>query len=272
MENGRFGMSSAACIALLLGWTGHAHAASGSTSPPDLSGIYNITGGFMPDPDADRDGIKPVGNHGELATAHLQPWARQKMEASSLYSAIDDNGAVCGPAGFFRHPTTVAGYMVLQQADRVTLVSEDVAQVGVRRIYLRSEHPRNLLPTWDGDSIGHWDGDTLVVDTVGFNDASWLGSELQPHSEELHVVERIRTVKDGKYLEITSTIDDRKALTGPYSFVRYYKRSDSEFEAVAESCNAEPEEQATWAYMRKQAIKQFAINRAKAEAGAPVTK
>ncbi|MGC3981915.1 MAG: hypothetical protein QM808_11690 [Steroidobacteraceae bacterium] len=246
-----------ACAGVLL-----THAASAA---PDLSGVYNIAGGFGPAANTLGD-LKPLNpNHGAEATKHLQPWARAKMEASAQYSAIDDNGAICGPTSFFRHPTTVVGYMVLQTADRVYLVSEDMSQVGVRRVYLNQPHPRNLRPSWNGHSIGHWEGDTLVVDTIGFNDKSWLGSELQPHTEELHVVERIRTVKEGAFLEIHSTIDDRKALTGAYSYSRYYKRTDQEFESVDSSCNPEINDQQMWVYMRQQAIEQFEKNRKAAQ-------
>ncbi|MFT3906897.1 MAG: hypothetical protein QM718_11375 [Steroidobacteraceae bacterium] len=231
---------------------------------PDISGLYNIAGGFGPASSASLEALKPYAPqklHGVEASAHLLPWAKARMEASSLYSAIDDQGAVCGPTGFFRHPTTVAGYMVLQIPGEVILVSEDLSQVGVRRVHLTSRHPRNIRPSWNGDSIGRWEGDTLVVDTIGFNDKSWLGSELQPHTEELHVVERIRTVKDGKFLEIQSTIDDRKALTGPYDYTRYYQRTDGSYEDNASSCNGNEGEQETWAYMRDQAISQFNLNR-----------
>ncbi|MGC4028617.1 MAG: hypothetical protein QM696_07085 [Steroidobacteraceae bacterium] len=241
-------------LLLFAGW----EAATAAT--PDLAGVYDITGGFR-GPDPGLGELKPLNNHGDEATKRLVPWARAKMEASADYSAIDDYGAVCGPTGFFRHPTTVVGYMVLQSPTQIWLVSMDLGQVGVRRVYLTDKHPRTLRPSWNGHSIGHFEGDTLVVDTVGFNDKSWLGSELQPHTEELHVIEYIKTVKDGRYLEIRSVIDDRKALTGPYTYTRYYKRVDKPFEAVESGCNQEAEEQEIWAYMRDEAIKQFDINR-----------
>jgi hypothetical protein len=77
-------------------------------------------------------------------------------------------------------------------------------------------HDTSLGPLWMGDSIGHWDGDTLVADTVNFNDKTWLDRMGHPHSEALHVVERIRRV-DHDHLVDDITIDDPKAYTKPWT-------------------------------------------------------
>jgi len=75
-------------------------------------------------------------------------------------------------------------------------------------------HDTSLGPLWMGDSIGHWEGDTLVADTVNFNDKTWLDRVGHPHSDALHVIERIRRVDRG-HLEDEITIDDPKAYTKP---------------------------------------------------------
>ena len=235
--------------------------------PAAWEGIYSVVASFLPGgpalvTDAQRAGIHPLNpDHGAVATAHLRPWARALMQANQTYSVIDDLAAVCGPAGLFRHPTTVAGYMLLQAPGEIIMVSQEVAQVGVRRIYLTDHHRNSLLPTWNGESIGHWEGDSLVVDTVGFNDRSWLGTELEPHTEALHLVERMRLVRDGRYLEIYSTVDDREALSAPYSYSRYYRRDVRSFEQSALSCNADVGEQAEWVHFRDQAIGDLAAER-----------
>jgi len=77
-------------------------------------------------------------------------------------------------------------------------------------------HDATLGPLWMGDSIGHWDGDTLVSDTVNFNDKTWLDRMGHPHSEQLHVVERIRRV-DQNHLVDDLTFDDPKAYTKPWT-------------------------------------------------------
>jgi hypothetical protein len=86
----------------------------------------------------------------------------------------------------------------------------------IRQIYTDGrKHNTDLGPTWMGDSIGHWDGDTLVVDTIGFNDKTWLDRAGHPHSTDLHLVERIRRV-DKSTLQDDLTIEDPKAYTKPW--------------------------------------------------------
>jgi hypothetical protein len=67
-----------------------------------------------------------------------------------------------------------------------------------------------------GDSIGHWEGDTLVVDTIGFNDKSWLDRAGRPHSDQLHVTERFQRMNEND-LELDATIEDSKALAKPWN-------------------------------------------------------
>ena len=88
-----------------------------------------------------------------------------------------------------------------------------------RRVPYLSESPASVhFPLIrNGDAIGKWDGDTLVVDTIGFNDKSWLMSGMEPHTEEAHMIERMRTVKDGAYFEIVTVVEDRHALTSAYT-------------------------------------------------------
>jgi len=77
-------------------------------------------------------------------------------------------------------------------------------------------HDTTLGPLWMGDAIGHWDGDTLVVDTVNFNDKSWIDRVGHPHSDQLHVVERFRRTDKG-HLTDDITIEDAKAYTKPWT-------------------------------------------------------
>jgi len=77
------------------------------------------------------------------------------------------------------------------------------------------KHPEDLDPTWNGHSIGTWDGDTLVVDTVGMRDETWLDMEGHVHSGDLHMVERIRRV-DADTLQWETTLTDPKVLVKPF--------------------------------------------------------
>jgi hypothetical protein len=86
----------------------------------------------------------------------------------------------------------------------------------VRQIWTDGRpHVKDLPGTWMGDSIGKWEGDTLVADTTGFNDKTWVDRAGHPHSEDLHVVERIRRA-DPKTLQVDITIEDPKAYTKPW--------------------------------------------------------
>jgi hypothetical protein len=79
--------------------------------------------------------------------------------------------------------------------------------------------PRDPNPTWMGYSIAKWEGDTLVVDSNGFNDQSWLDRSGHPHSDALHVIERLRRLDFG-HMEIQITIDDEKTYTRPLTFTQ----------------------------------------------------
>src|SRR5579863_9686822 len=86
----------------------------------------------------------------------------------------------------------------------------------VRYIYTDGRpHPADLKPSYNGHSIGHWEGDTLVVDTVGLNGKNWLDRVGHPESSEMHIVERIRRA-DGKNLQVDITFDDAKSYTKPW--------------------------------------------------------
>jgi hypothetical protein len=87
----------------------------------------------------------------------------------------------------------------------------------VREIFTDGRtHPDDLDPSWMGHAIGHYEGDTLVVDTVGFNDKTWLDRIGHPHSDQLHLVERIHRVNHDT-LQDDITIDDPKAYTKPWN-------------------------------------------------------
>jgi len=182
--------------------------------------------------------------------ARLQPWALLKLAQTN--GAADDTGAICQLDGIFRIPIRGGGFLWLPAGNRILFVSSAIYSAGVRRVYLDREHPKYPVPSWLGHSIGRWDGDVFVVDTVGFNDKSWLTSSMQPHTENLHVVERYRMASKG-LIEVRASVDDRQAFTAPYTYSRYYKLVGTE---VPENvCNPEPGDQRMWAEFREKALK-----------------
>jgi hypothetical protein len=86
-----------------------------------------------------------------------------------------------------------------------------------RRIYLNVPHSANVKPSWTGESVGHYEGDTLVVDTIGINDKTYIDNFRTPHTENLHVVERFRMIDDGNILEANIRVEDPGAFTMPWN-------------------------------------------------------
>jgi hypothetical protein len=163
----------------------------------------------------------------------LQPWAAARKE-STIFE-IEEVGAFCRPTGLLlRHQNR--GFQLVVSPGRITMVGAQLPGNPIRRIYLNRDHPKNLLPTSAGDSIGHWEGDTLVVDTIGFDETTLLSLEGSRHSEELHIVERMRLVADGKWLERRFVVDDPKALKAPFTMVRYQEKLPADTRPELELC------------------------------------
>jgi hypothetical protein len=113
--------------------------------------------------------------------------------------------------------------VVLEAADEVTILFEMPRMV--RRIRMNAAHPGQLEPSYVGDSIGRWEGNTLVVDTVGFNGYAELDARGQPTSAKLHTVERFTRSADGDSIDIETTIEDPEYYTQPFTIERSWKRS-----------------------------------------------
>jgi hypothetical protein len=175
------------------------------TPAPDLSGVWLVEK-FEPR-------LFPGGG------APFTPWAAMKFKATNPQT--NDPNLACLPMGIPRFMIAVPYPMeILQMSTRVVIIHEG-PQV-MRQIYMNREHPKDLEPTYSGDAIGKWEGDALVVDTIGFNDKTWLDGGGLPHSEVLHVIERIRRV-DHDTLVDDITIEDPMAYTKPLTNQQVYK-------------------------------------------------
>jgi hypothetical protein len=167
---------------------------------PDLSGVWQGGG--------------PVGDLAQgLAkgeTIPLLPEAKKIMEARQ---SKDDPEANCLPTGVPR----IAPYpwRIVQTPTHVFFLFEGNIH-SFRQIFMNGKHPDDPDPTWYGHSIGKWDGDTLVVDTVGYNDKFWFDFRGHPHTEKLHTIERY-TRKDLGTLVNQVTIDDPGAYSRPFT-------------------------------------------------------
>ena len=94
----------------------------------------------------------------------------------------------------------------------------------LRRVYLNQPHSKNPRPSWYGESVGHYEnGDTLVVDTIGLNDRTYVDNYRTPHTTALHVVERFRLTDGGQGLEVIARVEDPGAFTMPWTAVQRYR-------------------------------------------------
>jgi hypothetical protein len=95
----------------------------------------------------------------------------------------------------------------------------------LRRVYLNQKHSANPTPSWYGESVGHYEnGDTLVVDTIGLNDKTYVDNYRTPHTTQLHVVERFQIVDGGNALDVKVRVEDPGAFTMPWNAVQHYRR------------------------------------------------
>jgi hypothetical protein len=160
----------------------------------------------------------------------MQPWAAKRCDAigcgkGTLGRAVDDTMdpyiTSCAPFGIPRLMNHAGPFEILQTPGRVLMLFE--TGNSQRQIWTDGRgHPADLDSTWMGNSIGRWDGDTLVVDTIGLNDKTWLDTAGHPHSDALHLVERIRRV-DHDTLENNLTFDDTKTYTKTWTSKITYK-------------------------------------------------
>jgi hypothetical protein len=146
------------------------------------------------------------------------PWAKQFFDERDKILSKDDPEGYCLPPGIPRLMNTPFPMQIYQLPDRILQVYEGGAHMW-RIIYMDGrEHPKGdkLNPTYLGHAVGRWEGDTLVVDVVGFNDRTWLDAAGHPHTEQLHVIERY-TRLDTNTLHYQVTIEDPGAYTKPWT-------------------------------------------------------
>jgi hypothetical protein len=188
-------------------------------APPDLTGVYQPISPETTLP----GGLKNAGSPAGVA---LVPAALQQMKTIDLKT---DPYRACQPIGPFRMMAREQTKIeLIPVTGMIVMLFEDLSRGMMRTIYLKRGHPEKLEPTWLGDSVGRWEGDTLIVDTVGFNDRTWLNEEGAQHSDALHLVERIHPILGGRYLEYKMTAEDPKVLVKPHTYTRYYEKLKTE--------------------------------------------
>lgn len=199
----------------------------GAGQPPGASATNKI--GALEEP----------GRFPPALIAVLQPWALKALEdyKNQIRAGIEpptpENSclpfAIPGERIAYGFP-----FALVVQSNAVLFVFN--ADHQFRVIHMNASHPPALEPSWYGHSVGRWEGDTLVVDTIGFNDRTQL-ADGTPHSTQLHSLERYRLTADGTKLEATYRYDDPGSLTAPYEFAKTFKRAEPMQEYVTAQNN-----------------------------------
>lgn len=223
-------------------WLATAGALCAQT-PPDFSGVYypiNPFGKFVggpskggapkgPPPRPTASAPLADGSTGRrpdepsLKPEYMAKWqtiSKSLVAGSSEY----DSTAKCLPPGMPAMMSMFYGMEVMQGKDKITFFSE--LNDALRRVYLDGRKPSQKVlddPTYAGYSMGHWEGDTLVVDTVAIRDDTFIEG-ITPHSDAMTVKERIR-LKEPGLLEDQITVTDPKALTKAWETVKTYRKA-----------------------------------------------
>ena len=174
-----------------------------------------------------RTGRQPTMPFADVSNPILQPWARnelQKRNEQVLAGKAPTLGIDCGPPGgaAFMIRTNVQPYFFVQAPDKVLIITQDDSQF--RHIYLTDRHSRNVKPSWTGESIGHYEGDELVVDTIGIAGNAPVDKFFTPHTDQIHMIERFRLASGGDRLEVSVHVEDPGAFTVPWNGRMLYRR------------------------------------------------
>jgi hypothetical protein len=152
-----------------------------------------------------------IGNPADGEAAVLLPWAEAIVKERRARDGAGNPGEACLPGDILLVNPFL--YKVIQTPSVMAILWEGNVP-GVTQVFLDGRrHPEDPFPSWMGHSVGSWDGDVLVVDTVGFNDRSWI--RIYPHTEKLHVVQRYRRPDLG-HIEKEVTIEDPGAFAKPW--------------------------------------------------------
>jgi len=193
---------------------------------PDLTGVYqggsSRRGAWDFQVPGDQPGVATPETQSVFPAAQVrkdpipfQPWAKEKAQEHANLRSIDDPAGRCLPGpGPRLNAVGLFPIQIVQTPEQIIILYEYFTVFRV--IPLNAKHPEDLEPSFMGNSVGHWDGDTLVVDVVGFNDKGWVLAGGIFHSDALHITERYTRV-DKDMINYEATIDDPKVFTKPFT-------------------------------------------------------
>ena len=199
---------------------------------------------YISNDEAGVTGEQPTQRISDIGNPNLKQWAKDVMKKDNeevlkgkFAFTARSSCQVAGVPGF---DVLLGGALsILQSPAEVTMIFSGNAET--RHIHLNASHPSNVKSSWYGDSVGHYEGDTLVVDTIGLNNKTFIDNYRTPHSDKLHVTERWRLIEDGKKLEILLTLDDPDTFNQPFQELRQYDRVNRNYsEDICSENNSNP--------------------------------
>ena len=205
---------------------------------PDLQGIWQVLNTAVWDVQDHHATLGVPAGQGVVVGNEIpyQPWALEQRQQNYANRASADPEASCKMVGVPRITYMPYPLQILQTPNQIVMLYEYVHSI--RNIFMDSSHPEGPIQWWMGDSRGHWEGDTLVVDVVHFTDQTWFDRSGNFHGESLHVVERYtRTGPDHMLYEVT--IEDPEVFTEPWQMsMPLYRRQEENSRILEYECYA----------------------------------
>ena len=168
--------------------------------------------------EARRLGVQPTYRIADLTNPNLKQWAKDVMKKDNdevLKGKIAYTpGSSCKPAGTPVFMLDGGPFYFVQTPKEVLIIASEDSNV--RHVYMNVPHSAKIKPSWYGESVGHYEGDTLVIDTVGLNTKTFVDHFRTPHTEKLHVVERWHMINGGKTMEVDVTVEDPDTFYQPW--------------------------------------------------------
>jgi len=169
-------------------------------------------------------------------TIPFQPWAEELYKQRVATNGVGLPSEHCLPHGLPGAMMIPIAFQMIQTPAQISVLFEEFNYY--RRIFTDGRNlPEVINPTWFGYSVGKWDKDTLVVDTIGFNDRTWIDISGYPHSESLHTTERF-TRRDLGHMDLVVTIDDPKTYTKPWTPTLHFELL-ADYEMLEHVCDNE---------------------------------
>jgi hypothetical protein len=170
-------------------------------------------------------GVQPTFRVADLTNPILKPWVVEQLrkvnEAVLAGKPMFNREVRCWTPGVPAFLLDPGQLFFIQTPKEVWMIGHDDHRV--RRVYLNVKHSAHPAPSWYGESIGHYEGDTLVVDTVGLNDITLVDNYRTPHTDQMHVVERFKLIDGGSTLQALVTVYDPGAFNTPWSAIQRFR-------------------------------------------------